>query len=46
MGMNVNEFWNLRVLEEENRMLEQLVAHLAPDKQMLQEVLIRRFPRY
>ena len=43
-GMGVAEVRRLRVLEEENRKLKQLVADLSPDKQMLQDVL-RKSPR-
>ena len=39
MGMGVAEVRRLRVLEEENRKLKQLVADLSLDKQMLQDVL-------
>ena len=38
-GMGVAEVRRLRVLEEENRKLKQLVADLSLDKQMLQDVL-------
>ena len=38
-GMGVAEVRRLRVLEEENRKLRQLVADLSLDKQMLQDVL-------
>ena len=38
-GMGVVEVRRLRVLEEENRKLRQLVAELSLDKQMLQDVL-------
>ena len=38
-GMGVAEVPRLRVLEEENRKLRQLVADLSLDKQMLQDVL-------
>ena len=38
-GMGVVEVRRLRVLEEENRKLKQLVADLSLDKQMLQDVL-------
>ncbi len=34
-GMGVAEVRRLRVLEEENRKLKQLVADLSPDKQIL-----------
>jgi putative transposase len=44
MGMGVAEVRKLRVLEEENRKLKQLVADLSLDKQMLQDVL-RKKPR-
>ena len=43
-GMGVAEVRCLRVLEEENRKLKQLVADLSLDKQMLQDVL-RKSPR-
>ena len=36
-GMGVAEVRRLRVLEEENRKLKQLVADLSLDKQMLQD---------
>ena len=38
-GMGVAEVRRLRVLEEENRKLKQLVADLSLDKQMLKDVL-------
>ena len=38
-GMGVEEVRRLRILEEENRKLKQLVADLSLDKQMLQDVL-------
>lgn len=38
-GMGVGEVRRLRVLEEENKKLKQLVADLSLDKQMLQDVL-------
>jgi putative transposase len=38
-GMGVEEVRKLRLLEEENRKLKQLVADLSLDKQMLQDVL-------
>ena len=38
-GLGVAEVRRLRVLEEENRKLKQLVAVLSPDKQMLEDVL-------
>ena len=41
-GMGVAEVRRLRVLEEENRKLKQLVADLSLDKQMLQDVLRRK----
>jgi len=41
-GMGVGEVRRLRVLEEENRKLKQLVADLSLDKQMLQDVLRKR----
>jgi len=41
-GMGVAEVRKLRVLEEENRKLKQLVADLSLDKQMLQDVLRKK----
>ena len=41
-GMGVAEVRRLRVLEEENRNLKQLVADLSLDKQMLQDVLRKK----
>ena len=38
-GMGIAEVRRLRILEEENRKLKQLVADLSLDKQMLQDVL-------
>jgi putative transposase len=38
-GMGVAELRRLRVLEDENRKLKQLVADLTLDKHMLQEVI-------
>ena len=43
LGMGVAEVRRLKVLEEENRKLEQLVADLSLDKHMLQDVL-RKMP--
>ena len=42
IGMGIAEVRRLRVLEEENRKLKQLVADLSLDKQMLQDVLRKR----
>jgi len=42
VGMGVAEVRKLRVLEEENRKLKQLVADLSLDKQMLQDVLRKK----
>ena len=42
MGMGVTEVRRLRILEEENRKLKQLVADLSLDKQMLQDVLRKK----
>ena len=39
VGMVVSEVRRLKILEEENRKLKQLVADLSLDKQMLQNVL-------
>ena len=41
-GMGVAEVRRLRILEEENRKLKQLVADLSLDKQMLQDVLSKK----
>lgn len=41
-GLGVAEVRRLKVLEEENRKLKQLVADLSLDKQMLQEVLRKK----
>ena len=41
-GMGVVEVGKLRILEEENRKLKQLVADLSLDKQMLQDVLRKK----
>jgi putative transposase len=40
--MGVAEVRRLKILEEENRKLKQLVADLALDKQMLQDVLRKK----
>jgi putative transposase len=40
--MGVPEVRRLKLLEEENRTLKQLVADLSLDKQMLQEVLRKK----
>lgn len=42
VGMGIAEVRRLRVLEEENRKLKQLVADLSLDKQMLQDVLRKK----
>ena len=41
-GMGVSEVRRLKVLEEENRKLKQLVADLSLDKAMLQEVVRKK----
>ena len=41
-GLGVAEVRKLRILEEENRKLKQLVANLSLDKQMLQDVLRKK----
>ena len=41
-GLGVAEVRKLRLLEEENRKLKQLVADLSLDKQMLQDVLRKK----
>ena len=42
-GLGVLELHRLRQLEEENRRLKRMVADLSLDKQMLQEVLSKKF---
>jgi putative transposase len=42
IGMGVAEVRRLKILEEENRQLKQLVADLSLDKQMLQDVLQKK----
>lgn len=42
-GMSVSEAKRLKQLETENRQLKKLVADLSLDKQMLQEVLDRKW---
>ena len=42
-GMGTSELRRLKELEEENRRLKQLVADLSLDKQILQDVLSKKF---
>jgi putative transposase len=42
-GLGVSELRRLRQLEEENTKLKQIVADLSLDKQMLQDVLKKKF---
>ena len=42
-GLGVSELRRLRQLEEENRQLKKVVADLRLDKQMLQDVLQKKF---
>ena len=42
LGMGVAEVRRLKILEEENKKLKQLVADLSLDKQMLQDVLRKK----
>ncbi len=42
-GMRVTELRRLRQLEEENQRLKRLVADLSLDKEMLQEVIKKKF---
>jgi len=42
-GMMPSDLKKLRQLEEENRQLKKLVADLSLDKQMLQDVLSKKF---
>jgi putative transposase len=41
-GLAVNEIRRLKLLEDENRRLKQLVAELSLDKLMLQDVLQKK----
>ena len=41
-GLGVAEVRRLRILEEENKKLKQLVADLSLDKKMLQDVLSKK----
>ena len=43
VGMGVSELRRLKQLEDENRRLKRLVADLTLDKQMLQDVLSKKF---
>ena len=43
-GMGVAKVRRLKILEEENRKLKQLVADLSLDKQMLQDVCYEKSP--
>ena len=42
-GMGVTELRRLRQLEEENNRLKRLVADLSLDKEMLQDVIRKKF---
>jgi len=42
-GLGVGEVRKLKQLEEENRKLKQIVADLSLDKQMLQDVIKKKF---
>ncbi len=42
-GLGVSELRRLRQLEEENQRLKRLVADLSLDKEMLQDVLRKKF---
>lgn len=42
-GLGITELRRLRQLEEENRQLKKLVADLSLDKQILQDVLKKKF---
>lgn len=42
LGMGIAEVRRLKILEEENKKLKQLVADLSLDKQMLQDVLRKK----
>jgi putative transposase len=41
-GLGISELRRLRQLEEENSKLKQIVADLSLDKQMLQEVFLKK----
>ncbi len=42
-GMGMTELRKMKQMEEENRQLKKLVADLSLDKQMLQEVIKKKF---
>ena len=42
-GMDVSEARRLKALEEENRLLKRMVADLSLDKQMLEDVLSKKW---
>jgi putative transposase len=42
LGMGIAELRRLKILEEENRKLKQLVADLSLDKQMLQDIVRKK----
>lgn len=42
-GLGISELRRLKQLEDENRRLKRLVADLTLDKQMLQDVLSKKF---
>ena len=42
-GLGVSELRRLKQLEEENKQLKRMVADLSLDKQMLQDVLSKKF---
>lgn len=42
-GLGVSELRRLKQLEEENKQLKKLVADLSLDKQMLQDVVAKKF---
>jgi len=45
-GLMQSEVKRLRLLEDENNRLKQIVAELSLDKQMLQKVLLKNFDAY
>ncbi len=43
VGLEVDQVWQMKQLQEENTRLKQLVAELSLDKTMLQDVLRKKF---
>ena len=43
VGLEIDQVWQLKQLQEENQRLKRLVADLTLDKTMLQDVLAKKF---